>query len=76
MRLHVIQALISKAFADDGFKQRLDSAPEDVFSEFGLTKEERKAFLNVQGRIGLATDIGQIETDANPRIEWLGPEVP
>lgn len=70
MSLQAVQALISKAFADKDFKRRLLAKPDEVFSEFNLSHEEKEAVRRVQGRMGLATDIGQIEEEGP--LGWIG----
>ena len=52
MRLHLVQAFISKVFADDKFKERFASSPDAAFSEFGLNKDERDAVLAAHSKLG------------------------
>ena len=53
MSTKAVEELIMKAVGDSDFRQRLESTPEAVFSEFDLTAEEREAVNRVQKRLSL-----------------------
>ncbi len=70
MNLGRVQAIISKAFADEEFRKRLLANPGEALAEFGLAEEEKEAILKVQGRLGLATDLGTFPVATQ---QWLEP---
>ena len=53
MSTRAVEELIMKAVGDSDFRQRLESTPEEIFSEFDLTAEEREAVNRVQKRLSL-----------------------
>ncbi|MBU2008398.1 MAG: hypothetical protein KJ624_00890 [Chloroflexi bacterium] len=67
----MVQAFISKVFADDKFKERFASSPDAAFSEFGLNKDEGDAVLAAQRKLGWGAKGGPLEAEPIPAGSWL-----
>ncbi|MFH1141295.1 MAG: hypothetical protein V1724_06495 [Chloroflexota bacterium] len=74
MRLHLVQAFISKVFADDKFKERFVASADAAFSEFGLNKDERDAVLAAHSKLGWTASERLPEPKAVFAASWLAPQ--
>ena len=71
MSLDRLQAVISKIFSDETFRKRLLAKPTEVLAECGLNSEEKEAFCRMQGRMGLATDLGTLSIASQDWFERI-----
>ncbi len=74
MKSSALQELVKKIFNDEKTKQQFMSNPDSILSQFKLTKQEKKAVLNVHNKMGLVTsDSPQLEAALKPTYNWLSP---
>jgi hypothetical protein len=70
-----LQEFIQKIFGDEQTKLQFVSDPEGFLSRSGLTEQEKKAVLDTQCQMGLATgDSAQLEAAIRPTSAWYEPE--
>lgn len=70
MSTRAVEELIMKAMGDVEFRQRLESTPEAVCSEFDLTVEEQAAVMQVQNRLSKESEPVGAMLDIVPMGSW------
>jgi hypothetical protein len=70
-----LQALVKKLFSDEEARLKFESDPNSILSQFALTEQEKKAFLNTYDKTGfVAGNSPQLEAAIEPTVNWLAPE--
>lgn len=72
MKSQALQEMIKRVFSDESTKQQFLANPNDVMSQYKLTKNERTAVMNTHAKLGLATsNSGQLAASVEPMMYWV-----
>ena len=71
MSTKALEELIMKTVQDSDFRQRLESTPEDIFSQYDLTVEEREAVKRVQDSLARDLEPAGALMGIVPLATWL-----
>jgi lipid A disaccharide synthetase len=74
MKSQALQQFVKTIFSDEKTRQKFESNPDGVLSQYALTEDERKAVLKTHATLGLVTSgSSQLEAALDPTIQWGAP---
>ncbi len=72
MASKALRQVVNRIFTSERTKAKFMADPKSVFSQFRLTRDEKRAVLTMHARLGLVNgDSSVLQDDIGPTIWWV-----